>query len=410
MGTTTRARTPGATRVPATSAGTVLDLVRRGSAATRADLARITGLSRSTVSQRVDDLLAQGYLLEAGEGPSTGGRPPTRLIFNAGRGVVLAADLGATHGRLAVTDLTARSLAEEPIELSIADGPDVVLPFVQDRFKELLDEVGRTTADVRGIGIGVPGPVEFAAGRTVNPPIMPGWDSVVIPQRLAERFDGIPVLVDNDVNIMGLGEYWTYWRGEVDDLLYVKVASGIGCGVIVGGEVHRGAQGTAGDLGHIRLCDDSDTVCRCGNQGCVEAVASGSALARQATELGLPASTSRDVVALVRGGQPDAVRLVRRAGRRLGEVLAAAVNLFNPSVIVIGGDLAHAHEQLLAGIREVVYQRSTVLATRHLQIVRSRLDDRAGVVGAAVTVVEHVLAPASVDGGFPDRGELEEPA
>jgi predicted NBD/HSP70 family sugar kinase len=349
------------------------------------------------VSQRVDALVARGYLAERGESPSTGGRPPTRLVFDAGVGVVLAADLGATHGRLAVTDLAARPLAEEPIELTIAEGPDVVLPYVEDRFKELLDEVGSRAADVRGIGIGVPGPVEFAAGRTISPPIMPGWDGIAIPERLTERFGMIPVLVDNDVNIMALGEYWTYWRAEVDDLLYVKVATGIGSGVIMGGQVHRGAQGTAGDLGHVRVSEDPDVICHCGNQGCVEAVASGSALAIELSREGFPAAGSREVVALVRAGQPEAVRHVRRAGRQLGVALAAAVNLFNPSVIVMGGDLAHAHEQLMAGVREVVYQRSTALATRHLQIVRSRLDDRAGVVGAAVTVIEHVLSPDAVD-------------
>jgi predicted NBD/HSP70 family sugar kinase len=381
----------------APTAGAILQLVRNGRAATRAEVARVTGLSRSTVSLRVDALLAAGYLVERGDRPSTGGRPPTRLVFDGGFGVVLAADLGATHGRLAVTDLAAQPLAEEPIELPIAEGPDVVLPYVQDRFKELLDEVGKTPTDVRGIGIGVPGPVEFAAGRASSPPIMPGWDGVSIPDRMAERFPGVPVLVDNDVNIMALGDYWTYFRADLDDLLYVKVATGIGCGVIAGGRVHRGAQGTAGDLGHVRPSEAADVVCHCGNQGCVEAVASGSALARELSDLGFPATGSRDVVALVRAGQPEAVRLVRRAGRQLGEVLAAAVNLFNPSVIVIGGDLAHAHEQLLAGVREVVYQRSTALATRHLQIVRSRLDDRAGVVGAAVTVIEDFLSPEAVD-------------
>ena len=387
--------------------GAVLKLVRDGRAATRADVARLTGLSRSTVSQRVDALLARGYLIERGESPSTGGRPPTRLAFDAGAGVVLAADLGATHGRLAATDLSAQPLAEEPIELPIAAGPDVVLTFVMDRFKELLDEVGRSPADIKGIGIGVPGPVEFAVGRAISPPIMPGWDGMVIPDRMAERFPGVRVLVDNDVNIMALGDYWTYFREEVDNLLYVKVATGIGAGVIVNGIVHRGSQGTAGDLGHVQVGDAPDAICHCGNQGCVEAVASGAALARELSALGFPASGSRDVVALVRSGQPEAVRLVRRAGRQLGEVLAAAVNLFNPSVIVVGGDLAHAHEPLLAGIREIVYQRSTALATRHLQIVRSRLDDRAGVVGAAVTVIEDVLSPHAVDADLAGRSRKE---
>jgi predicted NBD/HSP70 family sugar kinase len=226
---------------------------------------------------------------------------------------------------------------------------------------------------------------------------MPGWDGVSVPDAFAARHPGVPVLVDNDVNVMALGEYWTSWRHDVDDLLFVKVATGIGCGIVSGGELHRGADGTAGDLGHVQVPDAGDALCRCGNRGCVEAVASGGALARQLRKRGVEATDSRDVVALVRRGDPEATALVRQAGRLVGEVLAGAVNFFNPAVIVIGGDLAHAHEQFFAGVREVVYRRSTALATQHLQVARSRLDDRAGVIGCAVTVIERVLSPAAVD-------------
>jgi predicted NBD/HSP70 family sugar kinase len=226
---------------------------------------------------------------------------------------------------------------------------------------------------------------------------MPGWDGVPVPAAFAASYPGVPVLVDNDVNVMALGEYWTSWRQGVDDLLFVKVATGIGCGIVAGGAIHRGADGTAGDLGHVQIPDAGDALCRCGNRGCVEAVASGGALARELRSIGVEAHDSRDVVALVRAGNPQAVTLVRQAGRLVGEVLAGAVNFFNPSVIVIGGDLAHAHEQFFAGVREVVYRRSTALATQHLQLARSRLDDRAGVVGCAVTVVEQILSPAAID-------------
>ena len=377
--------------------GVLFQLVREGQASSRADLARLTGLARSTVSQRVDALLRLGLLVEQGGGTSTGGRPPTRLAFDAASGVVLCADLGATHCRVAVSDLECTVLAEHPAEMNIASGPDVVLAWLQDRFAELLAEAGRSAADVRGIGIGVPGPVEFAAGRSVSPPIMPGWDGVPIPAAFADAYPGVPVLVDNDVNVMALGEYWTSWRQRIDDLLFVKVATGIGCGIVAGGVIHRGADGTAGDLGHVQIPDAGDVVCRCGNVGCVEAVASGGALARQLQAQGIDASDTRDVVALVRAGNQQALTLVRQAGRLVGEVLAGAVNFFNPSVIVIGGDLAEAHEQFFAGVREVVYRRSTALATQHLDVARSRLDDRAGVVGCAVTVVEQVLSAAAID-------------
>lgn len=378
------------------SAGFLLHLIRSGKANTRPSLAALTGLARSTVAQRVDALIAEGLIYEAGDGPSSGGRPPTILAFNRHAGVMLVADLGATHSRIAVVDLEGTVLVEFSSDLDIEQGPQTVLSWVMDRFEELLAQSGHETSQVRGVGIGVPGPVEFAAGRTVAPPIMPGWDGFSIPDLISTRFP-VPVLVDNDVNIMALGEYSADPRNEVQDLLFVKVGTGIGAGIVVGGRVHRGAQGTAGDIGHIRLADHPDVTCRCGNRGCVEAIAGGAALARQLSGLGFPASNSRDVVALVRAGNPSAVRLVRESGRLLGEVLAGIVNFFNPTVIVIGGDVAAADEPLLAGIREVVYQRSTALATRHLEIRHNVLEDRAGITGAAVMVADYILAPEIID-------------
>jgi len=378
-----------------TSAGALLALIRDGVAVTRADLGRHMGLARSTVAQRVDALLAAGLVYEAGGSTSTGGRPPTVLAFNHAAGLVLVADLGATHARLAVSDLGGTPLAEHAANMDIAQGPDKVLGWVFERFAALLDEVGHTPDDVRGIGIGVPGPVEFASGRPVNPPIMPGWDGVAIPEYFAERYRG-PVLVDNDVNIMARGEHWMHWR-EIEHLLMIKVGTGIGCGIIAGGEVHHGARGAAGDIGHIRVTADTDVVCRCGNVGCLEAIAGGQALADRLAETGLDAAHSRDVVRLVRAGDATAIRMVRDAGRTLGEVLAGTVNFFNPAVIVVGGDIAEAHAQLLAGVREGIFSRSLPLATRDLRIVPSRLSDRAGVIGAAILVVEHVLAPDAVD-------------
>lgn len=380
------------TSVPST--GVMLQLIREGIAVTRADLVKQTGLSRSTVSQRVDSLIELGLTMEVAGGSSTGGRRPAILVFNKGAGVILAADLGATHSRVAVTDLTGVVLAETAADLRISGGPEIVLDWLDEQFEELLRRLSPAPTEVRGIGMGVPGPVEFATGRPVSPPIMPGWDGYPIPERFESY--GVPVLVDNDVNIMALGEHWTSWR-DCDHFMYVKVGTGIGCGIIAAREVLRGAEGAAGDIGHIRVTDDPDAVCSCGNVGCVEAVASGGALARHLTAMGIEATDSRDVVKLVRAGNPEAVRLVRQAGRMLGEVLSASTNFLNPAVIVIGGDIAHAHEQLFAGVREIVYRRSLPLATRHLRIVRSDLDDAAGIVGAARMAIERVYSPASVD-------------
>lgn len=375
----------------------MFQLIRSGAATTRSDLVRLTGLSRSTVSQRVDILSALGLVVEPGEGKATGGRPASRVSFNASGGVVLAADLGATQARLAVSDRAGAILVEEAAELEIAAGPDACLGYVLSCFDRLLERAGRSVRHVEGIGVGLPGPVEFAAGRVVSPPIMPGWDDVPVPPYFAERYPGVTVLVDNDVNVMAMGEYWARWRSTVDDLLFVKVGTGIGCGIVVDGVIHRGAQGAAGDIGHIQVPDAGDTLCRCGNTGCVEAVAGGAALAAALRDAGIEATNTRDVAALARAGNAIAVPLVRHAGRRLGEVLAGIVNFFNPSVIVLGGDLADAHEQLFAGVREVVYRRSTALATRHVQLARSRLGAHAGVVGCAVTVLQHMFSPEAID-------------
>src|SRR5918999_883901 len=382
-------------RVSVASPGDLLRLIVAGQAKTRAELALITGLARSTVSQRVDALVEQGWLVEAGEAPSTGGRRPTVLAFNRGAGAVLVADVGATHSRIAIADLAGTPLAEASGDLDVAAGPHAVLEWIHERFRDLLAEVGREESDVRGIGIGVPTPVEFATGRPVHPPIMPGWDDFDIPGWFRERLD-VPVLVDNDVNIMAVGEHWSHWRDE-ENLLFVKVGTGIGCGVIAGRRIHRGAQGAAGDVGHVRVVGYEEILCECGNPGCLESIASGRALARQLAALGIGAKNGRDVVRLVKAGNRDALRLVRDAGRLIGRVLSAAVNLLNPAIIVIGGDVAGADQHLLAGIREAVYGRSTPLATRALRIEKSVLGDRAGIIGAAIMISERLISPEVVD-------------
>jgi predicted NBD/HSP70 family sugar kinase len=383
-------------------AGIMLELIRDGAAVTRAELVRRTGLSRSTIAHRLDVLIANQLVRESGASASTGGRPPTTLAFNPGAGVVLVADLGATHARLALTDLAGETWAEEERGLDIAEGPERVLGAIHERFGELLLDAARAPADVRGIGIGVPGPVAHSTGEPVNPPLMPGWDGFSIPGWFARRYDA-PVLVDNDVNVMAMGEQRTQWS-ECEHLLFVKVGTGIGCGITADRRIRRGALGAAGDIGHVRLSGHDDVVCRCGNTGCLEAVAGGRALAERLAAAGRDASTSLDVVRLVQAGDTMAIRLVREAGRRLGEVLASCVNLFNPEAIVIGGALGQAHAPLLAGVREVTIRRSLPLATRHLRIVPSRLGARAGVVGAGMMVREHVLAPEAIERAL-ERGE-----
>jgi predicted NBD/HSP70 family sugar kinase len=388
---------------PNGSPGGVLQLIREGRAVTRTDVMDVTGLSRSTVMQRLGLLLSAGLLLEQPEaGPSSGGRRPAALTFNERVGVVLAADIGARHGRLAVCDLAGVALAELEEPIDVADGPEAVLDWVEARFDRLLGETGRGATDVLATAIGVPGPVEVETGRPVNPPIMPGWDGYPVAERLAERF-GAPALLERDVNAMALGEHRSHWRDR-PHMVFVKVATGIGAGIISGGELLRGNHGRAGDIGHIRAIRQSDVMCTCGNRGCVAVLATGSAVVRQLGEAGVDVASIADVVELVRGGDAAAMHQVREAGRVLGAALAAVVSVVAPSVIVIGGEMADASEPLIAGIRESVYMRSSALATRELRILTSRLGPRAGVVGVTTLALEHVLAPANVDALLARRG------
>jgi predicted NBD/HSP70 family sugar kinase len=385
------------------SAGGVLRLIREGHAVTRTDVMDVTGLSRSTVMQRLAVLLSAGLVVESPEaGPSSGGRRPAALSFNEGMGVVLACDLGARHGRLAVCDLAGESLAEREQPIRIADGPEPVLEWVAGRFDELLAETGRGRDDVLATAIGVPGPVDFASGRPVNPPIMPGWDGYPVARHLRERF-GASALLERDVHAMALGEHRRHWR-DLSHFVFVKVATGIGAGIISDGELLRGNHGRAGDIGHIRAIRESDIMCSCGNRGCVAVLASGGALVRQLADEGFDVSSPADVVDLVRRGRAMPMNHVREAGRVLGAALAAVVSVVAPTAIVVGGQLAEASEPLLAGIRESVYQRASALATRELRIVTSRLGPRAGVVGATTLALEHVLEPANVDALLAARG------
>ncbi len=376
------------------SAGALLHHVRTGRARSRAELVALTGAARNTVSARVDQLIAAGLLEEGGRGWSTGGRPPTLLRFNSAAGCVLAVDLGVTSVDVAVTDLSAQVLATVGHPIDIADGPGPVLAEVDRLAQEVLAEAGLAPADVCAVGVGVPGPVEFSTGRPSHPPIMPGWHDFPIPSAFG-RYDG-PVFVDNDVNVMALGEMGV--AGSVQDVLVVKVGTGIGCGIIVDGDVYRGAQGSAGDIGHIHVpcADGREVVCRCGQLNCLEAIAGGGALLRDARAAGMPVTTTREVVERAALGDGQALELVRGAGRTIGTVLAALVNFFNPHRIVMTGGVARAGVPLLAGIRESVYARSMPLAARALEITVSDAPDLSGRVGAALMAIEGYLDDDSV--------------
>ncbi|MDN3495466.1 ROK family transcriptional regulator [Planococcus sp. APC 4015] len=372
----------------------LFQLLRDGVPRTRAELAKSTGLARSTIAARVDELMRMGLVTPLAETVSTGGRPPSQFALNPGARLVLAADIGASHATLAVTDLAGSILAQHSEPLDVTLGPVAVLTWLVQHARELLARVGREEKDLAAIGIGVPGPVEHSTGQPVNPPIMPGWDRFDVPGWVRQHLD-VPVLVDNDVNIMALGERALAYPA-VEHLMFVKVATGIGAGVISSGTLQRGAQGIAGDIGHVRVARGAEVPCHCGNKGCLEALASGPAIARALRAQGVPAENGDDVVDLVKRGNLDAIQAVRQAGRDIGEVLTTCVSLVNPSVIAIGGSMARVGEHLIAGVREVVYTRSIPLATEHLAIVQSAAAQNAAVLGASMLAIEHALSPESL--------------
>jgi len=377
----------------------LLQLFRSVGPLTRAEVGERSGWARVTVNARIDALLESQLLTEDGLVAGGRGRPATRFRFDPTRATLLVADIGASGMRLAVCDLAGQVRSRTDVRCDIADGPDQVLGVALDGLAGLRDPLG--DPPVWGVGLSVPGPVEAATGRVVSPPIMTGWDGVVVPRLVQRRFD-VPVLVENDVNAMAAGER-AQCHPDVDDLFFLKVGTGVGSGVVSNGRVVRGAQGAAGDIGHTWADPVDDGVrpaprplCRCGKTGCLEAYASGWAMVEQLAESGHPVGSVDGLLLALRDGDRHAVAAVRAAGRVLGAGVAQAVSMLNPSVVVVGGQLAAADEHLLAGIRERVAQRSLPLATRDLQIVRSQLDGDAGVAGLAAGIAERVLGDPAV--------------
>ena len=383
-----------AKQLPGFGANELFQLLRDGKPRTRSELAASTGFARSTITARIDELLRTGFIAPVEDAASTGGRPSARVAFNATARVVAAADIGATHATVAILDLAGNTLVRGTEEIQIATGPDPVLTWLTEKIDSLVAGLGRKKTDVIAVGIGLPGPVEHSSGKPSQPPIMPGWNGFDVPRYVQRSYD-VAVLVDNDVNIMALGERAVSWP-ETDNMIFLKVATGIGSGIISSGQLQRGADGSAGDVGHIAIGRAAGIACRCGNVGCLEAIAGRPAIAAALRAEGVDLRDG-DVVALVREGNLLASQIVRQAGRDIGEVLNMCVSVLNPSVIVIGGSMAEVSDQLIAGMREVVYSRSTPLATQHLSIVPARTGADAGVIGAGIMAIDYVLAPENLE-------------
>ena len=378
------------------TAGDILELVRSGRARTRRELQELTGISRSTLSLRMSQLIAAGFIRESGQAAASTGRPARILSFDEHGQLVLSVDIGATHANLALLDAGSRVIMRAKAEIDIAAAPDVTLRSLARRLAELLERAGRPFSAVAGVGVGIPAPVRFDTQRPNQPPLMPRWHDFPIAQTLG-RILRVPTFVDNDANLMGLGEARERYP-DAPSLLFVKVGTGIGAGVILHGQPERGISGGAGDIGHIRIVDGAEAHrCTCGATGCLATEASGGAIARILREEGREVASATEAARLVAAGDARAVELTRRAGRLLGEVLATSVALLNPQVVVIGGVMGGATPVLMESARDRIYERTVPLATRELFIVSSALGPQAAIQGARHMVIDQTFSARAVD-------------
>ena len=398
----------------------VLAAIRAGDGLTQPQLMERVGLGRSVVGQRVAELEAAGLVEGAGLGPSTGGRAPRRLRLRARQGVVIGIDVAATELVVGLADLSGTILARRQEAIDVADGPEPVLRAAAHLADRLIedDAAANGARPVWAVGAGVPGPVEFSTGLPVAPPIMPGWDLHPVRRRLAERYRA-PAWLDNDVNLMAVGELRANpAAGAAGHLLYVRAGVGIGAAVVMDGRLYRGADGAAGDIGHVTIPEGGDVVCRCGNIGCLEAAAGGTALARDGRMLAETRQSAAlaavlaergvirplDVSQAADAGDPAARALLQRTAHILGGTLATLVSFYNPSLLVLGGGITRARTHVLPHIREAITRRALPLATRHLRIdVSSLPEELAGVTGAVHLALDEVFSAANL-GTWLDAG------
>lgn len=382
----------------------VVTAIRRQGPLSRTDLSERLDYSRASVTGIVGRMIDARVLTEAGEGKSAGGRRPFLLDLNPHLGYVVGVDVGATSLDVALADFRGQILERATGPGDVRGRPDDFFDRVADVVDELLARRGLPATAVIGIGVGVPGPVEFVPGVLIAPPLMPLWEGYPIKQHLRRRFPAARVAVDNDVNIMARGEHQAGAGRGLDNFLFVKIGTGIGCGIISHGEIYRGADGAAGDVGHICV-DYNGPVCHCGNQGCLEIMAAGPAIAaegRARAEAGesqfLAARlaergmlTAVDVGDAAAAGDRAALEIIRRSGRMIGGVLATLLNFYNPQAVFIGGGVAGIGHGLLSAIRQATLRRATALSTRHLRIEYAPLGEDAGVIGGIWLALENVF-------------------
>ncbi|KJL43459.1 ROK family transcriptional regulator [Microbacterium trichothecenolyticum] len=366
----------------------IIDLIARGHARSRSELAAALGLAPSTVSLRVQSLIDAGLVTERGDGASRGGRRPRLLGIDEGSGIVLTVDLGGGHARVGAHSLSGELRATRSIPVTLADGPEATL----DAVCEVFDELARDTT-IHAIGISLPGPVDIDRGTVTQPSRMPGWPGFRVTEYVRRRY-GVPVAVDNDANLAALGEHRAQF-GANGHSITVKAGTAIGSGIIVDGHIHRGATGAAGDITHTRIDGSGDIPCSCGNTGCLETVASGASLVRQMRERGrTDVETTADVLALARDAEPEATTIVRTAGTHLGQALSGVVNFFNPHAVFLTGSMS-ASEPFIAAVRSRVYEACHPLATQQLRIEAAQTRADAILYGAARWALDNLELPTA---------------
>jgi len=375
--------------VPGRQTQEIVGHIAHGTATTRSELAKVLGLAPSTVSLRVAELTELGIIIEDGIGASRGGRKPRMLRLREDGGHIMTADLGGHHARIGRFSMTGTLLETQSLPLQIDKGPEPSLRIVADAMLAMAVTAGGGKADIKGVGLALPGPVDLATGDVELPSRMPDWPGFGVRAWLEREFDAVAV-VDNDANLSALGEHLAH-LGPEQHSITVKAGTAIGSGIIVRGELHRGATGAAGDVTHTRVAAAGDEPCSCGNTGCLETIASGAGLVRQLSRQGIAVASTADVLALVRKADPVATTMLRTAGTYLGEVLSSVVNFFNPDALYLTGGMA-ANELYIAAVRSRVYEGCHPLVTQKLRIEAASTGPDAGLHGAARLVLDRILA------------------
>lgn len=388
----------------------LVDLIRKYGELTKADLITFTEYSRTKITTCIDSLLNKKIIIANNSTEYSGGRRSKKFNLNGKLGLVAGVDIGATSIDLGIADFSGKLLMRYSEAASVKDGPIKILGRVCTLLEIMLQENNYRSVKLNGIGIGVPGPVDFSVGTLVSPPIMPGWDRYPIIQTIQQWFPSANVVVDNDVNMMALGEIYQGAGKGVDNLIFVKIGTGIGAGIICEGKIYRGSSGCAGDIGHIGV-NKSGPLCHCGNKGCLEAVAAGPAIAERSLiaaqagkspillkhyEKNGKVLRAEDVGESAREGDTLAIEVIRESGQFVGDVLAGLVNFYNPGMIVIGGGVSNFGNLLLSSIRQTVLHRSLPLATRDLHIVFSEIGPDAGVIGAINLAIDNIFTLSAV--------------